>query len=72
VSTRNTTKMLKHVQQNCIPKPTGTLCLDHRHAPMSAKPLDYVASMLPYGCFYGLDCVMLLWSELSVCLGLLL
>jgi hypothetical protein len=32
---------------------------------------DYLASMLLYGCCYGLDYVVLLWSELCVCLFLL-
>jgi hypothetical protein len=34
--------------------------------------LDYVASMLLYGCFYGLDYVEFLWFELCVCLCFLL
>jgi hypothetical protein len=33
--------------------------------------VDYVSSMLLYGCFYGLDYVVLLWSELCVCQCLL-
>jgi hypothetical protein len=34
--------------------------------------LDYATSMLLYACFYGLDYVVLLWSELCVCLCLIL
>jgi hypothetical protein len=34
--------------------------------------VHYVASVLLYGCLYGLDYVVVLWSELCVCLCLLL
>jgi hypothetical protein len=37
--------------------------------PMAGTKLPLV---LLYGCFYGLDYVELLWSELCVCLCLLL
>jgi hypothetical protein len=31
---------------------------------------DYIASVLLYGCFYGLDYMVILWSELCVCMCL--
>jgi hypothetical protein len=52
--------------QHCIHNLPGGL---RHHCALLTTGLDYVASTLLYGCFYGLDYVVLLWSELCLCLA---